>query len=154
MQKKDYTNLFRLSPKDKEEVEERGDSAGAILKQARLAQGLTLEQVAAATNIPSRSLRALEESDGDGMPARAFVRGFIAIYARHLRLAPQELLARHTKHTGDRDAGGAKIDAHAIVKLYAAARKVSLSPYPMIAALMSAATLLALLYWGYVSYFL
>lgn len=153
MHKKDYSNLFRLSPKEKEELEQIAESSGALLKKERLNQGFTLEQVAEATTISVRSLRALEENDHDNLPAQTFVRGFISIYAGYLHLDPEELLARYKQQMGKRSSGSGEINAHAIMKLNPAAEDDSFSPYQLLAILVSAAVLFGLLYLGYNFYF-
>ncbi len=59
---------------------------GDLLREARRARGLTLEEASEATKIRARYLRALESEDWDAMPARAYARGFLRTYAAYLGL--------------------------------------------------------------------
>lgn len=65
---------------------------GQQLRQAREAQKLTLEQIAGATRMRERYLRALEEDDYDVLPSQAQARGFLRAYASYLKLDPDSLL--------------------------------------------------------------
>ncbi len=55
---------------------------GSLLREAREATSLTLEQVAAKTKIPPFSLSLLERGLVDDLPEEVFVRGFIRSYAK------------------------------------------------------------------------
>ena len=70
------------------------ESAGACLRKERISKGLSLEEVSLAVNIRPAVLRALEEDDSENLPAEAFVRGLISIYAKHLQLDPVKIQAR------------------------------------------------------------
>lgn len=59
---------------------------GTQLRQERLDQGLSLEEVAGQTRIQARLLRALEEGEGDQLPEPVYVQGFIRKYADLLGL--------------------------------------------------------------------
>lgn len=65
---------------------------GKKLKQARLRQGLTTEDVAHETRIPESSLRHLEEDDFSGFANPTYARGFLSIYAEHLGVDASEML--------------------------------------------------------------
>lgn len=69
------------------------DTIGDRLKQAREGRGLTIEQVANATRIRGHYLQALERNDLSVLPSAAQARGFLRIYAGHLGLDVDELLA-------------------------------------------------------------
>jgi len=56
------------------------------LRQAREAQGLSVHDVAAQTNIRTDHIRALDEGDYSVFPAPAYIRGFVRTYARFLKL--------------------------------------------------------------------
>lgn len=60
------------------------DSTGAKLRQARLAKGLSLSDVAQATRIQPDKLAALEADDFTRFPSMAYGRGFLVIYGKHL----------------------------------------------------------------------
>jgi cytoskeleton protein RodZ len=78
---------------------ERTDSVGWYLRQERLRQNKTLQEVAESTCIHANTIQALEEDDRSKLPAEVFVRGFISIYAQYLRLDVQEALNRHGRQT-------------------------------------------------------
>lgn len=67
---------------------------GKILRDAREARGLTLEQVEEETKIRRKYLEALEKEAFDVLPGRVYVRGFLRNYARFLELDERALLAR------------------------------------------------------------
>jgi cytoskeletal protein RodZ len=60
------------------------DSIGAKLRNARIARGLTLEDVATSTCIRPDKLAALEADDYSPFPSMAYCRGFLAMYGKHL----------------------------------------------------------------------
>ena len=60
--------------------------AGALLRAAREAAGLSIATVAQQLKLAPRQVTALEESDFAALPGRTFVRGFVRNYARLLRL--------------------------------------------------------------------
>jgi cytoskeleton protein RodZ len=68
------------------------ESIGQQLRQAREAQKLSLEQVAGATLMRARYLRALEEGDYQALPSMAQARGFLRAYASYLKLDPLPML--------------------------------------------------------------
>ncbi len=67
--------------------------AGARLREARNAAGLSIDAVALQLKLAPRQVRALEDNDYARLPGRTFVRGFMRNYARLLRLDADELLA-------------------------------------------------------------
>ena len=69
---------------------------GETLKQARLSRGLTLAQVAAATQIPAHLLDEIEKEDFRRIAAPIYGKGFIRMYARFLGLDPQPLIEEYS----------------------------------------------------------
>ena len=65
---------------------------GELLRRARQARGLTLEEVARDTRISFRYLEALENENFGLLPAPVYARGFLRTYARYLGLEPANLL--------------------------------------------------------------
>ncbi|MBP1693248.1 MAG: Xre family DNA-binding protein [Chloroflexi bacterium] len=65
---------------------------GQQLRQAREAQKLSLGEIAGATHMRERYLRALEEDDYDTLPSPAQARGFLRSYANYLKINPEPLL--------------------------------------------------------------
>ncbi|MBI4300433.1 MAG: PASTA domain-containing protein [Chloroflexi bacterium] len=68
-------------------------SLGQILREAREQQGYSLEEVEKATRIGKRYLAALEAEDYGKLPSPVYVRGFVRLYAQHLGLEVESVLA-------------------------------------------------------------
>lgn len=68
-------------------------TAGARLREARLAAGLELEEIAARTRIARRHLLALEEDRYGDLVSRAYAIGFGRTYARALKLDEASIVA-------------------------------------------------------------
>ena len=68
-------------------------AAGAQLRAAREAEGLSIETVAHHLKLAPRQVRALEDGDYAGLPGRTFVRGFARNYARLMQLDPDAIVA-------------------------------------------------------------
>lgn len=60
--------------------------AGAVLRQAREAEGLSLADIAGRTRIPLRQLEVIEAGEFDTLPSRTYAIGFARSYARNLGL--------------------------------------------------------------------
>lgn len=69
---------------------------GEKLRDARLAQGLELSDVAARTRVPQRHLAAIEASDYSGLPSPTYAIGFVKAYARAVG-ADEVALARELR---------------------------------------------------------
>lgn len=67
--------------------------AGARLRDARVAAGLSIDAVAQQLKLAPRQVMALEDDDYAQLPGRTFVRGFMRNYARLVRLDPEAVLA-------------------------------------------------------------
>jgi ribosome-binding protein aMBF1 (putative translation factor) len=67
---------------------------GASLRHARLTTGLSLQQIAAETKIGVAILERIEAEDFAALPAPVFVRGHVLQFARELRIAEAEGLAK------------------------------------------------------------
>lgn len=65
-------------------------SFGERLQREREMRGITLEEIAEATKIGTRSLRALEEEDFAKLPGGIFNRGFVRAYARYLGIDEEQ----------------------------------------------------------------
>ncbi|HEX6489594.1 MAG TPA: helix-turn-helix domain-containing protein [Candidatus Dormibacteraeota bacterium] len=68
-------------------------TAGSLLKEAREARGLSLEEVAAATRVRVPYLEALEHDEVHRLPAPVYARGYLRAYASLLELEPEPLVA-------------------------------------------------------------
>lgn len=58
------------------------EKVGEKLRDARMAKGMELAEVAALTRVPLRHLKAIEESDYSGLPSSTYAVGFVKAYAR------------------------------------------------------------------------
>ena len=67
-------------------------SAGALLRSAREAAGMSIDAVAQQLKLAPRQVKALEDGDFTHLPGRTFVRGFMRNYARLVRLDPEAVL--------------------------------------------------------------
>ena len=66
---------------------------GAVLREKRLAMGLSVADISAQIRWAPRQIEALEADDFDHLPELPFVRGFVRSYAKLLHLDDQPLLA-------------------------------------------------------------
>ena len=64
---------------------------GQSLKEAREAQNVALEDIAARTRITVRHLLALEEGNEADLPEVFYVRGFLKKYAEAVGLSPKDV---------------------------------------------------------------
>jgi cytoskeleton protein RodZ len=71
-----------------------GLSAGALLKQAREAQGLHIAALAVSLKVPVKKLEALEADRHDLMPDAVFARALASSVCRSLKIDATEILAR------------------------------------------------------------
>ena len=92
-------------------------SFGERLKLEREKRGITLEEVAGATKISVRNLKALELEKFDQLPGGIFNRGFVRAYAKHLGLDEEQVVADYLEAAGEalpsRGAPGAPADPNA-----------------------------------------
>ena len=83
-------------------------SAGALLRQARQAQGVALEDLAATLKVPVEKLQALEDEDWQRLPDVVFLRALAQTICRtlHLEAAPVLTLLPQQKVTALAPQGG------------------------------------------------
>ena len=83
-------------------------SAGALLRQARQAQGVALEALAATLKVPVEKLQALEDEDWQRLPDVVFLRALAQTICRtlHLEAAPVLALLPQQKVTALAPQGG------------------------------------------------
>jgi cytoskeleton protein RodZ len=69
-------------------------------------RGITLEEIAEATKIGTRSLRALEEQDFDKLPGGIFNKGFVRAYSRYLGIDEDQAVADYQTAVNEAQASG------------------------------------------------
>jgi cytoskeletal protein RodZ len=79
-------------------MQETNESLGTYLKRSRENKNVSIEQVAYATRISLKMLRALEEDAHGALPAPTFVRGYLQAYSKYIRIDTQDLLLRYQHH--------------------------------------------------------
>jgi cytoskeletal protein RodZ len=76
-------------------------SFGQWLKEKRVQQGISLEEIAAVTKVHISYLRSLEEDNRKNLPPPAFVRGFLVSFARHIGQDEDDVLERYRNSGGE-----------------------------------------------------
>jgi cytoskeleton protein RodZ len=71
-----------------------GDTAGAMLRQARTAQGMHIAALAATIKVPLRKLESLEADRYDELPDAAFARALAKTMCRVLKIDADPVLAK------------------------------------------------------------
>ncbi|MFE9449883.1 helix-turn-helix domain-containing protein [Streptomyces sp. NPDC006739] len=84
--------------------EEAGTSVGRALKQARIAAGLTVDDVSSATRVRIAIVHAIEADDFAPCGGDVYARGHIRTLARAVHLDPAPLIARYEDEHGGRPA--------------------------------------------------
>ena len=116
---------------------------GAALAAARVAQGLSLEDVARQLKLSVAQIKSIEADDHSRLPSPVFVRGFIRTYARVVKLDIAKLLPPKVV-----------VEENPDVRMMQDAARVSLepSPYRRVPALIAgiACVLLGLAYYEFV----
>ena len=74
---------------------------GEELRTSRERLGLSIQDVAVATKINAKVLKALEEGDRDMLPAKSFARGFIRSYAAYLKIDAEPILTAYNDLRAD-----------------------------------------------------
>jgi cytoskeleton protein RodZ len=75
---------------------------GETLKREREMRGVTLDEIAGATRIASRFLRAIENEEWDQLPGGVFNRGFVRSIARYLGLDEENTVAEYVLAVDER----------------------------------------------------
>lgn len=73
------------------------DPPGGVLKRARQARKLDLETAADQLNLSAQVVRALEEDAYEKLPSPTFIRGYIRVYARLLKLSGDDLVRSYER---------------------------------------------------------
>jgi cytoskeleton protein RodZ len=80
-------------------VQKAPETLGQILRSARLAQDLTVEQLAGELRIEAKQLNALEENRFERIGVPVFIKGYLKQYGLRLGLDVPDLLALYYKQT-------------------------------------------------------
>ena len=67
---------------------------GEYLRQVRLTQKLSLEDVSQELNIPVKTLTALEQDDYNALPEATFIKGYYRTYAKFLKVDATNIIQR------------------------------------------------------------
>ena len=84
------------------------DNVSKMLKEARLAKGLSLEEAEAATSIRKLYLDAVEEGEFDKIPGDVFTKGIIRTYGNFLGLNGPDLVNIYTEQRPYQGSGSAQ----------------------------------------------
>ncbi len=76
---------------------------GEKLRRQRELRGISLDQIATATKISTRMLKAIEDEKFDLLPGGIFNKGFIRAYAKFLGLDEEQTVADYVAATGPED---------------------------------------------------
>lgn len=77
---------------------------GSKLREARVARGLSLDDIAGVTKVPKSMLTLLEGDAYGSMPAPVFVRGFIRSYAKVVGIDPNPVVRAYEQRTASLEA--------------------------------------------------
>jgi len=77
---------------------EESVNAGQLLQQRREALGLTTAQVAQQLNLKASAIAQIEALQFDGSVAPTFIRGYLKLYARLLKLNERQVLSQFEPH--------------------------------------------------------
>ena len=79
---------------------------GERIQREREMRGITLEEIAEATKIGTRSLRALEEQDFDKLPGGIFNKGFVRAYSKYLGIDEDQAVADYVTAVNEAQSSG------------------------------------------------
>ena len=83
-----------------DDLHPQDDSVGALLRAARLARNLSIEEVSAALRIRHVQLRAIEENNLEELPGITYAVGFVRGYANYLGLNGAEIVDKFKAEHG------------------------------------------------------
>jgi cytoskeleton protein RodZ len=79
-------------------------SFGDRLRREREMRGISLDEIATATKISSRNLRAIEEEKFNQLPGGIFNKGFVRAYAKFLGIDEEQMVAEYVTASADTEA--------------------------------------------------
>ena len=123
---------------------------GNSLREARLRQGLDVEEAEQATKIRTKYLRALEEERFDILPAQTYVKGFLRTYAEYLGLNGQIYVDEYnSRYLAGGGGGDDEAPVRSRTKRPVARRRVESSVVMIALAGIAAAAALVIVAWRY-----
>lgn len=102
-------------------------SFGERLRREREMRKVTLEEMAAATKIGTRSLRALEDEEFHKLPGGIFNKGFVRSYAKFLGISEEQAVADYLVAAGEPENKPAEIDPTQLLAQHEAEKKTTRS---------------------------
>ncbi len=130
---------------------------GDKLKREREMRAITLEEIAEATKIGTRALRALEEERFGQLPGGIFNKGFVRAYAKYLGLDEEQAVADYLVASGEQPEGN--ISLTELSQQMEAARERERDeerrrrrPHPLVVMLIVIVVILGAGYGGYTWY--
>lgn len=97
------------------------ETVGAMLRQLRTEQGISIRDAAKATNISASNLVAIEHENYDDLPATTFCRGQVAIYANLLGIdgtgAGKKFIVERERHQQLHEQKSGKVSSMSAKKL-------------------------------------
>jgi len=85
------------------------ETLGEYLRNRRQAKNISLEQIAQITKINISYLHAIERDEFHKLPAPAFTRGFLKLYAQCVGLDPGEVVLRFNRSVQGEDESGTRV---------------------------------------------
>lgn len=92
---------------------------GEKLQRERELRGITLDEIATATKIGTRSLRALEQEDFKKLPGGIFNKGFVRAYARYLGIDEEQAVADYMAAVEEPESASDSLDNEQLKKIEA-----------------------------------
>lgn len=100
---------------------------GEKLRRERELRGITLEEVAVATKIGTRNLRALEEENFSQLPGGIFNKGFVRAYARYVGIDEEQAVGDYITANQDLAATG-EVNISVVARQFEASREAGYGP--------------------------
>jgi cytoskeleton protein RodZ len=86
-------------------------------------RGVTLEEIASATKIGTRNLKALEDEEFKKLPGGIFNKGFVRAYSKFLGIDEEQAVHDFLMASGESEAGASNVDATQLLAQHEESRK-------------------------------
>ncbi len=97
---KRYDLKYTIDENFEKEIESTSEFSGDFLKKIRTYKNVDLNRLSDMTKISPSYLKNIEEENFSGLPAKAYVRGFVFQYAKCLKLDPHFVSSSYIKRMG------------------------------------------------------